>query len=56
MFKVERNIIINNSKSVINYLAPFSEKNFKQKLDKLIRKIPEGFDASVLQNSIRKQD
>ena len=54
MFKVERNIIIINSESVINYLAPFSEKNFRRKLDKLMRKMPEGFDSHVLQKFYKK--
>lgn len=54
MFKVKRDIIIKNYESVINYLAPFSEKNFKKKLDKLIRKIPEGFDAGILQKFYKK--
>ena len=54
MLKVGRNIIINNSETVINYLAPFSEKNFKHKLDKLMRKLPEGFDPNVLQKFYKK--
>lgn len=56
MLRVKRSITIKNPKAVLNYLGPISEKNFQQKQEKLIRKIPEGFTSDILSKFYKKTD